>query len=277
MGVNLFDDKSRYDRILLVSGGIGVTPMQSIANQIMYEHATGQRPNLQKLQFVWMERDPTVLSRVDVVRRSATMKEPPLEPSPVGADIASTLLSLSTCAILTDQDLEDYYTCEEFAEFDMDSFSEEESMYGDDIEENAGKRRRNGIYGDDYSVQQSFLDVAYDTYPSYEDSPATTSVSRPSIPSSSSSSNIKDNPLDLQVYLTSGATPQEALDFVKYGRPDLKQIFLQLKEEAICQGSLQRVAVCVCAPERLVSICHKASVKYSNHKVCFDFHHEIFG
>lgn len=41
----------RYDTFLLVSGGIGITPMQSIANNLVHQHARG-RP-LHKLWFVW--------------------------------------------------------------------------------------------------------------------------------------------------------------------------------------------------------------------------------
>mmetsp|Transcript_26152 Transcript_26152/g.57296 ORF Transcript_26152/g.57296 Transcript_26152/m.57296 type:complete len:563 (-) Transcript_26152:177-1865(-) len=53
LGVDL--EGSRYKHVLLVSGGIGITPMQSICNSLLDQHARG-RP-LKKVWFVWSVRD----------------------------------------------------------------------------------------------------------------------------------------------------------------------------------------------------------------------------
>jgi ferredoxin-NADP reductase len=45
----------KYTHFLLLSGGIGITPMQSMCNQLMDEHARG-RP-LDLCWFVWSCRD----------------------------------------------------------------------------------------------------------------------------------------------------------------------------------------------------------------------------
>ena len=88
-----------------------------------------------------------------------------------------------------------------------------------------------------------------------------------------------EQPLDLQVYLTTkgailGRTAH--LPFVHHNRPDVKEIFLKMREDALARGE-KRIAVCVCAPARLVVICQKACAKYSDRKVRFDLHVEVFG
>mmetsp|Transcript_9690 Transcript_9690/g.22300 ORF Transcript_9690/g.22300 Transcript_9690/m.22300 type:complete len:438 (-) Transcript_9690:157-1470(-) len=84
-------------------------------------------------------------------------------------------------------------------------------------------------------------------------------------------------PLDLQVYLTSKNLPSRAAmpPFVVFGRPDVKKIFARVRAHAVSQGE-KRVAVCVCAPMRLVTLCSRACAKYSDDKVVFDFHSEVF-
>lgn len=54
--VDLSGDGERYPIVLLVSGGIGVTPCQSIGKSLLYQHHTLGRP-LQHLRFVWTVRN----------------------------------------------------------------------------------------------------------------------------------------------------------------------------------------------------------------------------
>jgi ferredoxin-NADP reductase len=49
-----------YKMFLLVSGGIGITPMQSIANDLMQQHRQG-RP-MKKIHFVWAVKDLDLVS-----------------------------------------------------------------------------------------------------------------------------------------------------------------------------------------------------------------------
>lgn len=53
---------SKYTMFLLISGGIGITPMQSICNQLLDEHARG-RP-LDLCYFVWSCRDKDMVESV---------------------------------------------------------------------------------------------------------------------------------------------------------------------------------------------------------------------
>lgn len=82
--------------------------------------------------------------------------------------------------------------------------------------------------------------------------------------------------LKLDLFLTEKETKSGALlPFISRGRPDLKDIFLQMREAAIALGE-RRVAICVCAPTQLVKICRNACAKFSDNRVRFDFHSEVF-
>lgn len=55
-------DSDRYKFILCVSGGIGITPMQSITNDLLEQHARG-RP-LKGISFIWSVRDRALLGAI---------------------------------------------------------------------------------------------------------------------------------------------------------------------------------------------------------------------
>ena len=48
-------DNDQYKIFILISGGIGITPMQSICNQLIYEHLRGRV--LKKILFIWSVKD----------------------------------------------------------------------------------------------------------------------------------------------------------------------------------------------------------------------------
>merc|ERR1712228_155233 len=91
--------------------------------------------------------------------------------------------------------------------------------------------------------------------------------------------NEEDEVLSLEFFLTKNERPKNKKSllnpFVTDGRPDLKQKFIQMREDAMKRGE-KRVAVCACAPQRLVDACKNACAKYSNKHVRFDFHCEVF-
>lgn len=55
-------DGTKYQHFLFVSGGIGITPMQSICNDILYQSRRGR--DLKKLMFVWSVRDLYMVTSV---------------------------------------------------------------------------------------------------------------------------------------------------------------------------------------------------------------------
>ncbi len=93
------------------------------------------------------------------------------------------------------------------------------------------------------------------------------------------SNSYSDGVLSLYCYLTAKEMKEAGITwmppFINQGRPDLKKKFLMMREEAMRQGE-KRVAVCICAPKRLVQICKMACIKYSDSMVRFDFHSEVF-
>jgi len=356
VGVDVTSD--RYKMVMLFSGGIGVTPMQALCNQIMYEHSSGLR-TMKKLSFIWIERDPIVLQKVDVVRRETINKstfsmsmhddysdddddddeddeskihdleassrpgvgvvfspndrpseytghrsilrdneeqpdEPQRHPTLIGPQgIASTLLSLVPASGISDEALEKTYPMDELDdgedEEDIDLFNAEDntivsflhslmpggtqpggSTHDDrgildnqdfiyDVEEKDNNAVDVVDEFDNNTMCQSFLDDAYNDFDDFDD-------------------DAPENALDLQVYLTARKEVDPAtenLPFVHRGRPDIKEIFRKMRDEAIDRNEV-RVAVCVCAPKIIVNMCHKACIKYSDRRVCFDFHFEVF-
>ncbi|TYZ67498.1 hypothetical protein PybrP1_004100 [[Pythium] brassicae (nom. inval.)] len=56
------DNPAAYSHVVLFSGGIGVTPMKSIVNQLHFDYTTRGRQELQRVHFVWSVRDRAMLS-----------------------------------------------------------------------------------------------------------------------------------------------------------------------------------------------------------------------
>ena len=69
-----------YTHFLLISGGIGVTPMQSVCNQLLDEHKRGRPMDL--VQFIWTCRDQGFPDFADDAGLTA-LAAPPPPPSPL--------------------------------------------------------------------------------------------------------------------------------------------------------------------------------------------------
>jgi predicted ferric reductase len=290
-----FTNTFRYQNIMLFSGGIGVTPMQSLCNSLMHEHNNGVR-KINKLSFVWIERDPVVIPEVDVVRRegsllvdsSALTSKPDdikdhnenvhqISQHAVNqlhrklsrrsndgetTDFATHLLALSPKSRQSDRELS---ACFDTCNFDT-SDDESDICVG---EHNPNRKSRMDAFkvegtnatwsaGDEHSIDQSFFDHAFQNH------------------------DLEELQIDLQVYLTdknlSQATKTHVaeLPFIHFGRPDLKNIFLTARQDAFLTGRQTRIAVCVCAPPCIVDLCRAACARFSDRYVTFDFHYEVF-
>lgn len=58
----------QYHMVTLISSGMGLAPMQSLGNQLLYEQSTGVR-QLKQLSMIWMERDPVLEDAKKTTRR----------------------------------------------------------------------------------------------------------------------------------------------------------------------------------------------------------------
>ena len=302
VGVDLMSD--RYKMVMLFSGGIGVTPMQAICNQLMYEQSTNQR-ELKKLAFIWVERDPVVLQEVDVVRRSSAghfrkvvpeestnhnIKRSGQQRSTSGVfvpaidedchhpqGIASTILSLVPGSNVTDEQLAEQYPAEEFADLDDDGSND--YSIGNASLLSRFLFRRTASQATLQAVAVADIDEEGDDADDLDEESLVREAYKQHTLSTDGESKVDENlnALELQVYLTGKHDESKlaGLPFVHFRRPDVKKLFADMREDAISKGE-PRVAVCACAPARLVQICRKACVKYSDGKVQFDFHEEVF-
>ena len=257
--IDIFDT-TRYQSVLLLSGGIGITPIQSICNQLIYEQSKGVR-DLKKIRCVWTDRDPVLVKNADVVRRNSSvhLQVPPVDwehhdlqslasgsiywdTQSFATNMAPVLLSIFPPGKQTDQELNEEY------EVPFDPFELSPTA----------------------SLQEKAASAA--------------DLSRPSVAEDSTFRDAFQDPsvhkiLDLQVYLTSrdqgnNTLPELAhLPFIHSGRPNIPKIFGDMREEAL-QSGLTRVAVFVCAPARLALVCQNACVKFSDDKLQFDIHLE---
>ena len=307
VGVDL-TNPYKYNTVMLFSGGIGVTPIQSLCNSLMYEHNQGMR-KLKKLSFVWIERDPVIMQEVDVVRREgvrcldfsdlhleegsdrsntdaaehSALGNTPRPDADGATDFATQLLAIVPQSRLTDDELAESFPN---IEFDLLDDIADGTVDGtvDDTDGTSGIPRvetvlqhpQNNIRqsrrarfkveethaswraGEERSYDQSFLDHAFQN------------------------NNSNESPIDLQVYLTnknvSCATKKHMsqIPFVHFDRPDIPSLFHSARREALHNGHQARIAVCVCAPQRIVDLCRQACAKYSDRYVAFDFHYEVF-
>ena len=272
----------RYSMVMLLSGGIGGAPMQSIAHQLLYEHDWGER-RMKKLRFVWTSRDPQVMSNMNVIsKNNASIKNFAIENATIidndhessrgwdkssaqNIDISASFIASNGFTSLpesinTDEQLDGVMSLNDFVDIDdeeQDEVSKYEQKNDDDsvinletagsiftIETTRGVATNSHMVGDEVFGSESAGEL-----------------------------------LELDCYLTAKEIQEGCrlgeLPFVNQCRPDMKNIFLTMRKEAIRKGE-KRVAVCICAPNRLVSIAREACVKFSNRHVRFDFHSEEF-
>lgn len=266
--------------------------MQSICDQLLYERAKDRRA-LNRLKFIWIERDPILMKEADFIRRTSSIgsigslemedylsshgsmsnidvdlsdgdddldeaSSPILEGEisdfvqrDRSINIASQLLSLLPPGRTTDAELEDLY--------ESGHLKVDEDL-GDVVSNTEGLVAQNeGVQGRLHSED--------DDETSFAENSASWLLEAPPVVESLM------KVVDMQVYLTGRSPVNETVPFARFGRPDIKEIFQEMKQEAIENGD-NRVAVCVSAPKRLTDICQKACIVYSDKRVRFDFHCE---
>ena len=269
LSIDLLAHDRKYRHVMLIGGGIGVTPMESIYDHLLNEVHAG-RQELRRIKFVWVEREvafadqqETVLKKKVVQLSNTTLTTSFSGTNSVDEDDNSAgslyieeavtpfslqLLNLSSCGMTG----EEGYECDK------------EDLPDDDTLNNTGS--------------------IFDFTPDLEDS--------------NEVELIGDCVLDLEIYLTS-TKPEETLSFdprrknTQYGRPNIPEIFLRMKRDVLMEafaslsdGTMSdltvdnttigehRIAVCISAPQALTNACRKACLKYSDDVIKFDFHSE---
>jgi len=273
--------------------------MQSICDQLLYEKAKNRR-NLNHLKFVWIERDPILMQEAEFVRRTSCIGSLELEDylSASGSinfedesdhlegqaivqtdqqhtqnslnqqlaemlehehsiDIASQLLSAVAPSRTTDEELDKLYESDQFSVDSsfLDAISIDNVSAEDEGSKKEPAKRRRSSFSFVVEEETSF---AENSTPWLVEAPPVVE------------SLVKV--LDMQVYLT-GQAPENGVPFARYGRPNIKAIFREMKKIALRAGD-DRVAVCACAPKRLAELCRKACLIYSDDDITFDFHAE---
>ncbi len=249
-----------------------VTPMQSMFSHLVHEQSTAER-TVKKLKFVWIQRDPELLVESTVADTSVSLhnsRHAILEESQHsiaddydhnGASLASKILGMVPSGDETDQKLEELYpSYEDLTNYDKTMVEDDEDLTID-VE----------ALGED----------AKDDYPGKKLMPSEKFQMLPEEPNCYTQMEMGrlDKVLDIEIYLTqkeANASRTDHIPSVKVGRPELALLFIQMKEEAIRLGE-KRVAVCVCGPKRVSSLCRKACIVLSDNTVRFDYHEEAFG
>jgi FAD-binding domain/Ferric reductase NAD binding domain len=71
LSMNLWEDPFRYPVVVLIAGGIGVTPISSISRQLLYEHnaVRGGGRERQQIRVVWAVRDVALVEALPLLGR----------------------------------------------------------------------------------------------------------------------------------------------------------------------------------------------------------------
>lgn len=241
--------------------------MQSICDQLLFEESKGYR-NLKKIKFIWMDRDPVLMEGVPLVRCAAAQHDDhnaaetlPSAPSTTGesteglhhsinddACLFSQLFAILAPGHAVDEELDELYESLDAA---MDYEDELMSLDGGKIPEDKANEKES-------PTEDMETSTATDAWPIHEQQ-----------------NSKMDDILDLQLFAAkSNVTDNECeatLPNVKIGQPNLKELFLEMRAEAIAKNE-KKVAVCICAPHKVAQLCQKACVIYSDSQMRFDFH-----
>jgi ferredoxin-NADP reductase len=82
LSLNLFENSSRYPVVVLIGGGIGITPLSSLARQLLHEHEHSGRER-KKILVVWAVRDLGLVEALPILGQE----------DDEGIDLSSTVMA----------------------------------------------------------------------------------------------------------------------------------------------------------------------------------------
>ena len=258
-----------YTRFLLVSGGIGVTPLQSVANDIMYAHTTQGRP-LQQIDFIWSVAEPTMVTSLGVTAEAVSGNDTVLADAAIVQKTQAQVIKPGgkggSPRVLPGAFTPDLRV--------------HKWMSGPDMEHGAGVCSASAVSA---ATAIEMVNIS----PGGAMATATATV----VGATANTNTGTDTVLDATYFLTR-VTPAEFATIttdvgpllkarLRCGRPDLRAAFQKAKNEALAavaagDPKAAYVAVLTCGPLGMVNDVQQLAFELSGDGMRFDFHKEIF-
>jgi hypothetical protein len=243
--------------------------MQSICDQLLFEQAK-ERRELKKIKFIWTDRDPVIMEELSAkqVIDSKTLNESNTYNESNSFDESTTSTFNETNTFNDSNTSNDSNASNNSNKSISRIFVPFLAVVPPGRETNQELEQMYASLALTMDLDAELLDKSDNDVDSAE-----TSLADNQEPWDLEDSEKLAGILDMQLYMTNKRQTEFNLPNVQFGRPDLKKMFLDMKEEAKAKGE-KHIAVCVCAPPKISAICHKACIVYSNKHVRFDFHTE---
>jgi len=240
-----------YEVYILISGGIGITPMQSMYNSLIRQVEAGR--SLTKVLFLWSVRDRALIESIEPDILSGPREDGP--PSP-------DLRTPKSFQPAMNPNPPVYFTKTSKHIESQTSGSDQDNMEVEDAVQDFRQEVSRRV-----ALPQDPLSAALDSDMIFHNVFYLTQVSRPE-----------------EEFEKAGIIPEKQ-PWLQFGRPNLDDIFKQcesmLLAEQTTRGKRQarpRVAVGVCGPQAMIddvrNICKKSKLSCSG--VVFDCHSEVF-
>ena len=291
VGVDVRGD--RYENFLLVSGGIGITPMQSLCNELIDQYGRG-RP-VKRLWFCWSVRD-RLLEEFDQAGRDTGRRG---AASPVGAGAAAPLLSPrdvsekgdgavepAAAAAADNQDAEAKKAAAVYVVV-QPAEGEEVVVEQEEVKDAAAAVAVaataavsvEAVKGGEAAGAPRRLPLAFQpdllTFHNSHDSQKGWAHENERV--------AKPNPLFTQFFLTGSMAAQHqpaknTFKHMHHGRMDCTKVLMDMKASAVggAGGEKVRVAVLFCGPTSLGKDLRCACGAMSDRHMAFDYHEECF-
>jgi NAD(P)H-flavin reductase len=300
LSMNVLDDAQRYPHVLLIGGGIGVTPLRSLLRHLLYAHQKlGQRRH--QIHLVW------VVSNVELVHALPILPEEDNDDDEVMDDHDDTFFSPHRIMNRNNNNSKKHISQEMLIDDDVPTKKKSSSS-------SLSKYHHSdtvllGIDDGDDDDGEVLTDREYyrGEYHRDNEEPTDSMTSEPSSSSFSSAkgsdgvkrARTKDNKalVRFDIYVTQDGSSSTSASLphpksrsgvvdVRYHwgrRPDVSTLFTatadhvkQLHRTAFVSGHTSHVAVLACGPAQLVAAAKRAARTQSDAAVAFDFHEEVF-
>lgn len=295
-------DSDRYKLFLLVSGGIGIAPMQSISNSLIHDKKCGR--DIKKIWFLWTARDPAIADAIRLrsgctnTTASVHFEDEFFDPllDHLDLDRLDEETSFENGA-LAEGTLHSR-SLSQFEGQDLQGFTVQGTGSGDDHDQERNASGGSGEMWDDLSNNAPVLPVGnphgigslHKTDKKFI-SLVPDFVSNLSVAESTNNSDGGEDGtlstfhdpsfLRTEFYLTGtprladGMNDLSLSHFTKHCRPDIDNVVQEMREIAE-EHKETRVALCVCGPRNLIKACEDAAKMYSTSSVRFDVHADTF-